>query len=306
MMKKILWFLMLAAGFVFVACSDDDDSYDADAAVSNYKPVQGDKKVASLYTTNVIEGREYAWKHNFEYDKQGRIKEVRSEIKHHRPYSQTVTGEVKYQLCNITSNAKYYYYGERLEVEYTVNREYPQFPKWNSSYSRTDGGVLNENGHIVNFVQPPYEGLDCEYSLMSLKNVVFDGEKKFEILRDNNGNINGHKFWGYDSEGNDSTSVKQNRYSYTWLKNKTNFDFSAYIGYWEHERFIDALSSWPYASYQLAAFGFFGSCSPYLPKCEAASLEGGVSDVDFWTMKDGYPVQYKDADGRVTLITYVE
>ena len=25
MMKKILWFLMLAAGFVFVACSDDDE-----------------------------------------------------------------------------------------------------------------------------------------------------------------------------------------------------------------------------------------------------------------------------------------
>lgn len=305
-MKKIFLFLMLAVGLLFVACSDDGEGYDADTAVSNYIPVLGGRKVASVHTTSVYDGRDYSWKHNFVYDKQGRIKEVNSEIKHHRLWTQTVTGERHYRLCNITSNAKYYYNGEFVKIAYSVERDYPTYPAWNYSYSFIDAGLLNENGHIVNYTLGDGSGFECDYNFTSLKSVTFDGGYVFDILRDSKGNVNGHKFTGFDIAGDDSTSVKQGRYEYTSIENKTNFDFSAYLGYWEHERYISALSDWPYASYQLAAFGFFGSCSENLPMCAASSAGNGASASKFWTFKDGYPVTYTDASGRVTEITYVE
>ena len=296
---------MMAAAVVFTACSDDSEGYDADSAVSNYVPSQRGRKVASLYTTNVIDGREYSFRHNFTYDKLGRIKEVNSEIQHHRLWN-TVDGRLKNTPCNITSNAKYYYKGEFLEVACSVVSKYPEYPSWDNSRSFTDGGRLNDNGHIITYSQPPYEGFECEYNFTNLRSVAFDGGYLFDILRDAAGNVNGHRFTGYDKAGNDSTSTRAGRYQYTAVKNKTNFDFAAYFGYWEHERFVSALSSWPYATYQLAAFGFFGSCGNYLPLCES-SLADDFSATDLWEFDEMVcPVKYTAPDGRVTEIIYVE
>ncbi len=296
---------MMAAAVVFTACSDDSEGYDADSAVSNYVPSQSGRKVASLYTTNVIDGREYSFRHNFTYDKQGRIKEVNSEIQHHRLWN-TVDGRLQNTPCNITSNAKYYYKGEFIEVACSVVGKYPEKPSWDYSRSFTDGGKLNDNGHIITYSQPPYEGFECEYNFTNLRSVAFDGGYLFDILRDAAGNVNGHRFTGYDKAGNDSTSTRAGRYQYTAVKNKTNFDFAAYFGYWEHERFVSALSSWPYATYQLAAFGFFGSCGNYLPLCDS-SLADDFSATDLWVFDEMVcPVKYTAPDGRVTEITYVE
>ena len=296
---------MMAAAVVFTACSDDSEGYDADSAVSNYVPSQSGRKVASLYTTNVIDGREYSFRHNFTYDKQGRIKEVNSEIQHHRLWN-TVDGRLQNTPCNITSNAKYYYKGEFIDVACSVVGKYPEKPSWDYSRSFTDGGRLNDNGHIITYSQPPYEGFECEYNFTNLRSVAFDGGYLFDILRDAAGNVNGHRFTGYDKAGNDSTSTRAGRYQYTAVKNKTNFDFAAYFGYWEHERFVSALSSWPYATYQLAAFGFFGSCGNYLPLCDS-SLADDFSATDLWEFDEMVcPVKYTAPDGRVTEITYVE
>ena len=296
---------MMAAAVVFTACSDDSEAYDADTAVSNYVPLQSGRKVASLYTTNVIDGREYSFRHNFTYDKQGRIKEVNSEIKHHR-MSTSPSGSVSFKLCNITSNAKYYYKGEYLEIAYNIVGRYPDYHNWDYAISYADAALLNDDGYILNFNQPPYQGFTCSYNLASLKEVEFEGGNKFYVLRDNKGNVNGHMFEGYDKAGNDSVSRMSERYTYTSIENKTNFDFAAYFGYWEHERYINALATWPYASYQLAGFGFFGSYGGYLPLCES-SVSGGVSAFSLWKFDaDGYPVKYTAPDGRVTTITYVK
>ena len=296
---------MMAAAVVLAACSDDSEPYDADSAVSNYVPVQGGRKVASLYTTNVIDGRDYSFRHNFTYDKQGRIKEVNSEIQHHRLWK-TVDGKQKNTPCNITSNAKYYYKGEYLEIAYYLIGKYPEYPAWDYAISYIDAALLNDDGYILNFNQPPYQGFTCSYNLSSLKSVEFEGGNIFDILRDNKGNVNGYNFAGFDNEGNDSVSRMPARYTYTSIDNKTNFDFAAYFGYWEHERYINALASWPYASYQLAGFGFFGSYGGYLPLCESA-VSGGVSAFSLWEFDgDGYPVKYAAPDGRVTTISYVK
>lgn len=305
MMKKFLWLFMMTAAVVFAACSDDSEGYDSDTAVSNYVPLLGSKKVASLHTKNVYGGREYSWKHNFTYDKQGRIKEVNSDIVHHRLWN-TTDGNLHGRKCIIKSNAKYYYKGDYLEIAYSVVGKYPEYSAWDYSYSYTNGGKLNDNGHIVSFSQPPYESFVCEYNFTNLRNVAFDGGCQIDIYRSSNGNVNGYRFAGYDTAGNDSVSTCMSRYKYTGIENNTNFDFSAYLGYWEHERYIYALSSWPYAAYQLAAFGFFGSCSGNLPLCET-SVSDKVTVADVWELdSDGCPVKYNAPDGRVTEITYAD
>lgn len=305
MMKKFLLLLMIAAGFSFVACSDDA-SYDADSAVSNYEPLTGSRMVASVYTKNILGGREYTFKHNFQYDVHGRIKEVNSVIKHHREYSQIVTGEALYRACDITSNAKYFYDNDVLRIAYRVDRRYPDYPTWDYGYAYEDVARLNRDGYIVNYNDGSMGvGSECVYVLNTLKNVAYDGGYTIDIYRDG-GNVNGYKYTGYDQNNNDSVSVKAGLYKYTRVENKTNFDFSAYLGYWENERHIFELSFWPYAPFQLAAFGFFGSCSKYLPLCIAAEGEG-VSTNDLWEFDaDGFPVKYTDPTGRVTEIEYVE
>ena len=66
---------------LFVACTSE---YDADTAESNYKPITGKQMVASVKTSESVDGRDYVWEHQFSYDAKGRIKSVKSDVKSYR------------------------------------------------------------------------------------------------------------------------------------------------------------------------------------------------------------------------------
>lgn len=305
MMKKIFYLFALLAGFSFLSCSEDEE-YNPDKAQSNYTPVEG-RKVASLHTTNTLNGRDYSWKHNFSYDAQGRIKEVNSVIKHHHKYE--AYGGVFYRECNITSKAKYYFDKDEITVKYTVNKEYPDYPDWNTKSSYTDSGVLNENGYIKNYVSNYFKdgvvfslGFECEYKMNNLYLAHFDGGFNCEITRDGNGDVDGYIYSGSeDEQDSDKSHIFRNE-----ARNRTNFDFSAYFGYWGHERYIGAMTQWPYAHYQLAAFGFFGTANRNLPLWQKSVAEGIDQSRSPWKMEGNYPVKYTDPAGYVTEVTYVD
>ena len=310
MMKKFFYLLLLSAGLLSVACSSDE-GYDADSAQSNYVPAVADKMLASVYTTSTIDGRSYAWKHNFSYDKHGRIKEVNSVIKHHEKYQPNpLSTAVYYRECDITSNAKYYYDVANLKITYRQSFDYPTYPARNYSYQYTDAASLNDDGSIARFVSMSSAGslsFECNYKRDAVLDVVvYDEDNKLTFERDVVNDVTGYYFKGINDNGNDSIVDRQGLYEYTFTKNKTNFDFSAYFGYWGVERWIDALASWPYANYQLAAFGFFGTVSPYLPKWNVEEASGKDNYEPWEFDSNGYPVKYTDPTGRVTEITYVE
>ncbi len=295
-MRILTKLFILLVSFGFVACSDSD-SYNADTAESNYKPSQHLRKVATVRTTNTIDGRDYSWEHKFSYDAQGRIKEINTVMRHYTPYE--FDNIVRYHACNIVSKACYYYRGEKLEVDYSLSREHPEYPDWNKSENGTDYGRFNEQGHLTAF-----STLDFVYSRTVLQNAYSDSGIGYTIVRDGSGNVTGYKAI---QTSNDSLLVdKSSKYYYSRIKNNTNFDFSAYFGYWGVEQDILANRMPYYASYQLGAFAMLGSTSPYLPF--------GIFDEDSneyifgrWELDDrDSPVLFTDATGRRTEITYVE
>ena len=299
-MKKYLYMFMLLAAVSFAACSDDEGSYNPDKAESTYIPSAG-RKVASLHTTHSIDSRDYSWKHNFSYDAKGRIKEVHSVMKEWEKYTPSVSNLELYKECDITSTAHYYYYGDKMDVKYSVKYSYPDYPSWNYSVKYTDSGVLNADGYISRYVAA-YNGLslgfECQYRGDKLDEVNYDGGYKCEITRDESSCVNGYIYTG--DEG-----VTNNGYIYEnliGLVNRTNLDFSAYFGYWGHERYIGAMSAWTRASYQLAAFGFFGARNQYLPLWKKSDAVDGTP----WSMQGGYPVKYTSPSGVVTEITYID
>ena len=111
------------------------------------------------------------------------------------------------------------------------------------------------------------------------------------VVRDGDCNLTGYKQLMTSTEVviNDKSSA----YSYSSLRNRTNFDFSAYFGYWGVEQAVRMISVPFYATYQLAAFGMLGATSKYLPAGD-------------WVMEDECPVSYVAPDGRETVITYCE
>ena len=304
-MKKIFYLFMLLAGVFFISCSEDE-GYNPDNAPSSYTPVDG-RKVASLRTTNTLDGRDYFWEHNFSYDAQGRIKEINSAIKHHRRYESF--GGVFYRECNITSKAKYYFEKDKITVKYTVDKEYPTYPDWNSTNSYTDSGVLNENGYIQSYVSNYFDsntvftlGFECDYNFTNLSAAHFDGGFNCEVTRDGNSDVDGYIYSGDE----DAQNANKEHIYLNEAKNRTNFDFSAYFGYWGHERYIGAMTQWPYASYQLAAFGFFGKTNTNLPLWQKSAAEGIDQSRSPWKMEGDYPVKYTDPAGYVTEVTYVD
>ena len=101
------------------------------------------------------------------------------------------------------------------------------------------------------------------------------------------------------------------------IKNKTNFDFSGYFGYWGIERAIPALYTEYYAPYHLTAFGMLGSTSSYLPLAQLARDNKGKPLTDdsgsqyylygSWELDSkGCPISFVDGSGRKTEIRYVE
>ena len=310
-MKKSIFYILLMAlvSTSLVACSDDDD-YNANTAVSPYEPVPGRRMVAQIKTTNSVEGREYSWEHNFEYDTQGRIRQINSNIVHHRAVQ--FDNVVRYYKCYITSQANYYFDNEKFRVEYTLSREYPEFPDWNTTERSKDYGVFNENGTLAEI-----SSMDLEYSATQLQRAYTDAGLIITPSRDASGNVTGYIKYMAMYAGNDSVMLdRKNDVRYSSTRNKTNFDFSGYFGYWGVEQATYANRTEYYASYQLAAFGMLGATSPYLPlaiverdsKGNIVKEEGAPKYLyGKWSFdSQNCPVAFTDGTGRRTEIKYVE
>ena len=291
-MKNILSILMLSLCATFVACSDSDGGDgNPDGGNSVYVPLPG-RKVASVKTTSKINGRDYSWEHKFTYDAQGRIKEINSEIVHHREYN------YKFFRCNMSSNAKYRFNGNELEIEYSVARMYPDEPLMNSKENGKDRGAFNQAGVLSKF-----DLADFVYSGTSLNEAYFETGERFEIKHER-GNVVGYVV--YDIADDKVKADFSHKYGYSSIKNKTNFDFSGYFGCWGVESNVYATRMPYYASYQLAAFGMLGATSTHLP-ISVYNEETKMHDYGEWELdsKD-CPILYTDPSGRKTTITYVD
>ena len=290
---------MLVLCVSFAACDDNEYSrYDADSAESPYKPMEGRRKVASIKTTNTIDGRDYSWEHNFSYDKKGRIREINSTIVHH--YYKEAFGYSRYYKCDITSKANYYYLGDALDIVYSVERVYPEYPDWNAAVSGKDEGLFNANG-----VLGKYSVLDFEYSATSLYAAYIDGGRRYDIVRSTGGNVTGYKI--YDELTDTLIVDHAARYDFSYDKNNTNFDFSGYFGYWGVEQEIPINSIIYYATYQLAAFGMLGAGCKNLPLGIVITNADGTKTTGKWELDaQGYPLSFVDAYGRKTFVTYAE
>ena len=308
-MKNLFKFIFLSLMTVaMVACNDSDD-YNPDTAVTPYEPVPGRRMVSQVKTTNTIDGRNYSWEHNFSYDAQGRIKEVNSKIVHHR--ATKFENTTRYYKCNITSKANYYFKDEKFRVEYTVSYEFPEFPAWNDADRGKDDGLFNENGTLAKMAS-----LDLVYSATQLKCAYADGGHMYEPRRDDMGNVTGYVV-RYQTGDADSLVLDRSRdFLYSGVKNKTNFDFSGYFGYWGLERGIVSVATEYYAPYQLTAFGMMGATSNYLPLALLSRDDKGKVVVDDdgnpvylygrWEYDaKGCPVLFVDGSGRKTEIKYV-
>ena len=283
-MKNLFPILLLSLCVGFASCNEE---YDADTAVSHYQPVPGKRLVASVKTTFVENGGEATHYHRYTYDANGRIKSVNSELVVYSGKIENFIDTVYYK-CNMTTSANYFYRGEELEVAYTVSIDYPDRPVYNKFSSSSNYGIFKSNGVLSRFSQSSFD-----YSTTMLLQSYADDDICFSVFRDSAGNVTGYKKF-YASTG-EVLEDKRNICTYDTSfrnKNKTNFDFSAYFGYWGVEQGVPIIST-PYrAPYQLAAFGMLGSTSQHLPK-------GG------WKFDEQEcPVSYTDPSGRHTVITY--
>ena len=137
--------------------------------------------------------------------------------------------------------------------------------------------------------------------------------------RDSSGNVTGYQLFGKNEEGLDSLMLDRGReVRYGGMKNKTNFDFSGYFGYWGLERAVPAIATEYYAYYQLTAFGMMGATSSNLPLALLSRDKNGKPVIDEETGSYLYlygqweldsrecPVSYVDGTGRKTVIRYVD
>ena len=293
-MKRLIPLFLLSLCMAFVSCNDD---YDADSAQSLYVPVKGRHMVASVKTTENIQGREFVWEHKFSYDAHGRIKTINSDVK---AYERTVLG---YLQCNIISNANYYYKGEGLDVVFDFKLDYPDYPSLNFNGGNTDSGSFNRAGVLARF-----GSLELEYSTTQLQRAYSTGDVYYDVLGDGNGNVAGYNV--YNTHTGDLIESSVRHFYSSSIKNNTNFDFSAYFGYWGVEQAVGLKNKVPYyAVYQLAAFGMMGTTSAYLPFGVLKTNESGASVQDYgdWSFDEKErPVLYVDTEGRKSEFTYYD
>ena len=238
--------------------------------------------------------------HSFAYDAMGRIKRINSNISVYSPVVENYFDTIYYK-CNMTTSANYFYRGAELEVAFTVSTEYPDLPKMNRYASSSNFGIFHSNGVLNRFSVASFE-----YSATRLQSAHTGAEIYYEVAYVD-GNVTGYK--RFLSSTDEVYDDKGGLCYYSYDRNKTNFDFSAYFGYWGVEQCVPVIAR-PYrAPFQLAAFGMLGSTSRYLP---AGVI---VKDVDG---KNNYipgewqfdsqqcPVSYVDPEGRRTEITYFD
>ena len=272
---KLAFFSLLA--FVATGCSKDEE-YNADTAISYYKPLEYDRMVSSIAVTSRVSNKDNWWTYNFLYDAQNRIKEITSNAKYYIFDSKS--------YCERTHSAKYYYNNETLKVEYLSN-EY--LLKTNKNYKKDGtyyGAFDKEDGKLVSF-----DSYDCEYSGFELTRAYTDYGTSFGLEYDRDQNI--VKSYQIDSLGKPAENTIRT-YEYSTKVNKTNIDFASFLGYNIIERNIPCNEFHPYELFHLGAFGMFGSRGKNLPKGE-------------WEFDElGYPVKYVSPQNRTYIIKYKE
>ena len=297
-MKNILSIFAMLLCVGFVSCNEE---YNADTAESFYDPAPGKRHVASVKTTFVEEGGEAIHHHRFAYDAKGRIKSVNSELVIYTPVIENYVDTVYYK-CNMATSANYFYRGEEIEVAFKVSTDYPERPTLNRLSSSSNFGVFQSNGVLARFSQASFE-----YSTTMLLQAYTDGDICFNVTRDGDGNITGYR--KYVTTTGRVLEENSNIHHYHPMKNKTNFDFSAYFGHWGVEQGVPVIARSYRAPYQLAAFGMLGATSPYLP---FGVIEKGADGKENrlygeWEFDNrDCPVSYTDPFGRKTVITYCE
>lgn len=271
---------MLVFGFSVMSCESSDD-YNPDTAESYYTPDTNGNSVSSITTTSVVNGREYSWTYDFDYDINNRIKEINVKMKHYD----------KNRICNITSNAKYYYDKVSLKIKYVMEFDYPDDSDKNYTLKGTYSGAFNKNGTLANFYS-----YDCEYSGTLFTKAYVDGGDEYAFEYDTYNNL--VRTYRCDESGGVETSTLR-EYSYTPFNNRTNFDFASFLGYNIVERLVYVNELPVYAIFQLGAFGMFGSVSTHLPEGDKSLPYGG------WEFNaDKCPVSFVSAEGRKSVITY--
>ena len=278
-MKKTLLNLAFLSLLAFVAtdCSSDEE-YNADTAISYYKPLEYDKMVSSIAITSNVSNRNYSWTYNFVYDAQNRIKEINGNTKFYE-------NNIK-QYCEGTVQTRYYYNNETLKVQYQYDIYIPKLDKNISSNAKYFGHFDKEDGKLTSF-----DSFDCEYSGFELTRAYTDYGTSFGLEYDRDQNI--VKSYQIDSLGKAAENTIKT-YEYSTKVNKTNIDFASFLGYNIIERNIPCNEFHPYELFHLGAFGMFGSRGKNLPKGE-------------WEFDEqGYPVKFVSQQNRTYIIKYKE
>lgn len=282
-MKKYFKFLLLLPLFAFVAaCSSDEEEYNADTAVTPYKPLPAEtyRMIKNIKLTQNYNGRDYSWNYNFSYDAQNRIKNVNCDIAAHA-YSDKKN---KWYRLNRNTSMNYYFTGENmLKIVTVVNDEYPETGE-NKSLTTNYIGQFNNAGALVHFGQ-----FDCVYSGNVLEKAYVDNERIYTFYRDRNNNVT-----GYRCDSINKTYDYPNTYKYNTIENYTNIDLSGFIGNWVIEREIPVNESTDYPILFLAAFDMLGTRSQYLPD--------GAWAAD----NKGYPGSCTLPSGKKLKIEYME
>lgn len=272
MNKKFLLLSILSLSLaLFVSCSDDDDNYNADTAISSYTPTDKTKLSGIKMKINDA-GRDLTWSYKFIYDAKDRIKQMNLQFT-----TYTTRNNRTYEV-NVKSDAYYRFLSDNgFSVTYTVENVFPQYPAWNSSDNGSYNGMFNSDGFLKKF--GPF---DCEYTGYSLNKAYLDNGREYTLLYNSYGNVT-----GYVCDSIDKKTEMRDIYDYEYMPeyvNNTNFDFSAFVGNIVVEREIPDNETWFYAPFHLGAFGMLGGVGTYLPKGE-------------WTMNDGLPVKYIHPQG---------
>lgn len=277
MRKPFILFLPLLV-LAFVACSDDDTTYNADTAVTPYQPSEG-AKVGSIKMRMNDGARDHSWDYKFHYDAKNRIKQIETKLATHAKNSNG-----RWYKVNVTNTANYIFTAnDGLMVVYTREDEFPQYPAWNAVTGGRYSGSFDSNGRLTRF--GPF---DCEYNMGILSKTHLDNGRIYTIYRDTYGNIT-----GYDCDSVGKQISHRDVYAYSRERNMTNFDFSAFVGNLVIEREIAENYNWYFAPFHLGAFEMFGVGAWHLPDGE-------------WTMNGDLPVKYVHPKGYEMEIEYIE
>lgn len=271
-MKKHFTLLFMAASLFMVACSSDDEGYNADTAISHYTPMPQDdyRMVQGIKMTQLYNGRNFTWDYTFDYDAQNRIKNVNCDV---TTFAKDNSGKYHKVTGAITMN--YIFESENImKIHTTITSEPQGIINEDSEYKYA--GEFSNDGRLTDFAV-----FGCEYSMGGrLSKAYMDNERVYSMSHDGMGNITGYRC---DSV-NKVLADYPNKYEYSVALNKTNIDIAGFMGNCVIEREIPGNENEMYPIVLLSAFDMLGQRSPGLPKGEwsydaqGSPVKGVLSD----------------------------